>query len=473
MGAQSKSVRKIRTADEFGMTALLSAMAPPVERPSIYSWSLEDIFAARDQQIRGNFLRPAQLAILMRTSSAIAVARRNRLAPQRCIRVELKPAKGGRGSSIAKEAEASWGQDGVSISPGALANIDGCLADHGVAFGYNSWTERSDGTRTDCKVEYWPIANVRWDVTLRTYLTRVHPDVAQAATGSSNRFIGEVPITHGDGRWVIFAAQDYEPFNEDAAVVDGCQVYARHALAYRDWAKSSVAHGSAKIVAEMPQGVPLQNATGGQTAEAAAFMTGIRSLLSSDAPAVIIPAGAKVDFVANSSTAWQVFSDLVTECEKDAARIYLGTDGTLGAQGGAPGVDISVLFGVATTKVQGALGTISRCLGTGSIEPWIAINFGDSSLAPTRRYMMPDADGDADRASAKRRVDAFQAHVKGDKDLGFVIDQDYVDDVAALYDVEPPQLPKETDAKVPTIALAPTDLAQAAAAAAPPARGAA
>jgi len=190
----------------------------------------------------------------------------------------------------------------------------------------------------------------------------------------------------------------------------------------------------------MPEGVALQGVDGGLTVEATAFLELLRAMASDDTPIGIRPAGSKADFVANNSTAWQVFSELVMNAEKAAARIYLGTDGTLGAQGGAPGVDISVLFGVASTKVQGDLECIERGLLTGLIEPWCAINFGDSSLAPARRYLLPDADEDALRASVADRRAAFFADIAAARDNGFDVTQEYVDAVAKEYGVTAPVL---------------------------------
>jgi hypothetical protein len=154
-----------------------------------------------------------------------------------------------------------------------------------------------------------------------------------------------------------------------------------------------------------------------------------------------------------------VWHELVLNAEKAAARIYLGTDGTLGAQGGAPGVDITALFGVATTKVQGDFQCIERALLTGLIEPWCALNFGDSTLAPTRRYLLPDPDEDARRASVGTRRSAFFADIKASRDNGFEITQAYVEATAKAYDVDAPLLPKQS-AKAPTIMLAPTDIAR-------------
>lgn len=432
MGAKTKRVRKIRDASEFDIARLRAALAPPMETSSVYSWTLAEIMGARDAQMRGQFAQAARLAASMRTDDALAVARANRLAPQRCIKVEIVAVKGARGKGPASEAEALYGQDGVALSPGTRADINGCLVDHGVAFACNVWTVRDDGTRTDVEVRYWPIEHVRWDALKRCFVTRVgHADDERTSYSTS-----EEPIIHGDGRWIVFSTHDHEPFKQEAAVLAGALVWARHAYAIRDWSKSSVAHGSAKVVGALPEGVALQKAGGGLTDEAAAMAELLRAIASSDAPAGIKPAGSSVDFLTNNSTAWQIWTELVGNAEKAAARIYLGTDGTLGAQGGAPGVDISQLFGVALTKVQGDLGAISRGLQTGSVEIWTAINFGDSSLAPTRRYMIPDADADADRASLKTRTEAFFAHLALAREAGAEVDQKFIDELADLHDVK-------------------------------------
>lgn len=454
MGAPSKRARKVRDASEFDSARLRAALTPPASRSTVYAWSLAAIFAARDAQMRGHFAQAAALAASMRTDDAIAVARSNRLAPQRCIRVEIVPCAGARGKGPAKEAEALYGQGGVGISPGALADVNGCLVDHGVAFAQNVWTAREDGTRIDVEVRYWPIEHVRWDAEKRCYVTRVERATDERTSYSTE----EEPIIHGDGRWIIFASHDHEPFTQDAAVMPGAMVWARHAYAIRDWAKGSVSHGSAKVIGEMPANVPLQDASG-LTPEAAAMAALLRSIATDDAPVGIRPAGSKTEFLTNNSTAWQIFAELVGNAEKAAARIYLGTDGTLGSQGGAPGVDISALFGVASTKVQGDLSTIERGLMTGSIEVWCAINFGDSSLAPTRRYMVPDADAEADRTAIASRKRAFFEEIDSTRSSGFAITQEYVDLVAKAHGIEAPKLPIESE-KAPSIALAPTDIAR-------------
>lgn len=467
MGRTSKRATKIRQGDEFSPARLAREVGAPRDSTSaVYSWSLEEIFNARNAQMRGDFRLAVRAAESMRTDDALFVAYSNRLDPLACVGVEIVPASDkGKAVSVAAEAEALFGQDGIGIAPGALADVEGCLVNHGVAFGVVTMTPREDGSRIDSRMSYWPIEHVRWDSNRRCFLTRVDGATVTAAEyasvdGAAVFSTLDVPIVHGDGRWIVFSAHEHEPFKQTAALLPALIVWARHAFGSRDWTKGSVAHGAAKVVGEMPAGVALQSGKGELTAEAAAFLTLLRAIATGDAPVGIRPAGAKTEFLTNTSTAWQVWAELVSNAEKAAARIYLGTDGTLGSQGGAPGVDVTALFGVALTKVKGDAETIERALLTGLIEPWCAVNFGDSTLAPSRRYMLPDADEEAWRAAEGTRRQAFYADVAAAKAGGFVVNQDFVDAVARVHDVTAPTLPEETDAKAPTIALAPTDLAR-------------
>lgn len=422
MGAPTKRASKVRSANEFDLSRLIAQLMPPKNTAAITGWTLADIVSARDQQMRGVFRMPARMAEAMRTDDALFVAFENRLAPQRAVKVTLKPAKGPKAPQITNEAEALFGQNGIAITPDTLTDIHGALVNHGVAFATNVATVRPDLSRVDYSIQYWPIEHVRWDPITRSYktLTEAGP---------------EEEIVHGDGRWITFRKNDYQPFTR-GALLPAALVWARHAFANRDWAKSSVAHGSAKVIGELPPGVPLQASDGNMSQEAAAMLTLLKAIAESDLPVGIRPAASKTDFVANTSTAWQVFKELVANQEKAAARIYLGTDGTLGTQGGAPGVDITALFGVASTFVEGDLRAIERGLLTGSIEPWCALNFGDSRLAPQRVYLLPDSDADNSRIAMAQRRQSFYADIKAAKDSGFVITPEFLESVADEYGVD-------------------------------------
>lgn len=443
--AATKKAKVVKKGADYSLARMQSILRAPPSAPALV-WTLDKIYAARDAQRIGRFLYAAQLAEAMRSDDALAVAYKNRLAPQRCIGVDIEPASGRRGDAIAKEAEALYGADGVGLRPDTIADLHGCLANHGIAIGVNEAVVRDDGSRVDIFHRYWPIEHVYWDETRRVLLTRIDGGLDE-------------PIVHGDGRWVVYSNHSYHPWAQDAAVLSAAAVWARHAYGNRDWAKGSQAHGSAKIIGELPENVPLQGPDGEMSADAEAMITLLQDMISSDTPVGIRPSGAKTEFVTNTSSAWQVWKELVGNAEKAAARIYLGTDGILGTQGGAPGVDIESLFGVARTIVEGDLGTIERCLYEGLLVPWTAINFGDSTLAPKRVYRIPDADSDATReALFKRRGFLFDdiARMRG---AGFEVTQETVDAMAEGYGVPSIVVPA---AKVETggIVLAPTDHAK-------------
>lgn len=445
MGAPTKRARKIRYANEFDLSRLDAVLRQPRDgRHNIFAWTLAEILRARDLQMAGDFFLPARLAESMRTDDALFVAHGNRLAALRRIKIALKPAKGARGASIATEGEALFGKDGVGIHPGAMSDIHGALVDHGIAFGYNVTVPREDGSRIDMEHRSWPIEYVRWDPVVRIFKARVDPstvppgdlqpvDVPAGVYGMTGPF--EVPIIHGDGRWVIYKKHQDNPFKQGAALLPAALVWARHAYANRDWAKSSKAHGTAKLVGELPAGIPLQK-EGRLTDEAEAFIALLQSMMNSDEPIGIRPAGSMTDFVVNNSTAWQIFKELVMNGERAAARIYLGTDGTLGAQGGAPGVDIEQLFGVALNHIEGDIECLERGMLTGVIEPWTAMNFGDSTLAPKREYVLPDVDGGAKLDAMAKRRTAFYLDIANARLAGIAITQDFVDDLACKYCID-------------------------------------
>lgn len=425
MGAASKRAKKVRSASEFDLVRLAAELRQPRSTTSAYAWDLDAIRGARDAQMIGRFRLPAQLARSMRTDDACFVAYQNRLAPQRSLPVRLVPPRAGaKADRVCDEAEALFGAKGVGIHPDTLADVNGCLANHGLAIGINVTTPRLDGSRVDVEMKSWPIDHVWWDPSCRTLMTRVEGE-------SSN-----VPIVHGDGRWVVFRKHEHEPWTQDAALLAGSvNVWAVHAFALRDLSKGSTSHGNAKIVGTLPEGVPIDSEEG------LAFLELLRVMANTDSPVGIKPFGSTLDYIVNTSSAWQIFKEQIEGRERAAARIYLGQDGTLGQSSGAPGVDALALFGVSDYIVDGDLEAITRGIRTGVIEPWAAMNFGDSTLAPTREYQKPDTDEDARHESEAKRAAAFHAEIKAARENRFVLTQEYVNVRAAAYGIEPPMLP--------------------------------
>ncbi len=436
----SRIAPKVRTADEFrGRPA--PATRPTRQRP-VQSWTVESIRAARDAQMLGDFAQPVRLAEAIATDDALFVARQNRVAPQYAIASRLTPASGAQGAAVAARAMLD-----VHVSRGVLAGINATLADHGIAIGHIERETSPDGTRVSFRLTEWPLEFVKLDATRDVLTTRVRAGVA-------------VDIVHGDGEWIIFRRGADRPWIRSACILPAALCWAAHAEGLADWNATTRAHGLAKILGELPEGLALRDADGGISPQADAMLEVLVGIVSGDQAAGVLPAGAKANWVTSGSSAWQVFSELLSNREKAAARIYTGTDAALGSVGGAPGVDIAALFGVATTIVQGDCEAIAQGLNSGLFDPWCAINYGSSRYAPRWTYQIPDPDSDAkhaERRTARERLHATLAEMRDQK---LAIDQAVVDALAAELGVEPAPRLADVAAQTSSLQLAPTDVAR-------------
>ena len=445
--AASKRARVVRERGEFDVGALQRIVRAPLIPPASYSWSISDIVSARDSQMAGRFRLPARLSESMGTDPAIFTARAVRLAPVQGLDVKIDAGPKAKGDSIAAEADALFGSKGIAISSETMTTIRWQLLDHGVAFASIDWVPRADGSRLDPVLMAWPIEFVWWHPTDNCYVTQVRhfrddPELSPSMSvpGPVATSVPLERIVHGNGRWIVFSKSEVLPHRLDAALLPAALVWASHAFALRDWNKGSAAHGNPKVVGELPEGTPLTDAEGNMTAEAGAMLELVRGVASQDAPVGIRPSGSKIDYLTNPSRAWEVWRELADVGEKAAARIYLGTDGILGAQGGAPGVDVQALLGVAASKVESDIRCVEKGLQTGLISTWAAVNFGDDKLAPIRRYEFPDADEMAVREDFAKRNAAFLADVKAARDAGFQVTPDWVEACATGHGVPVPPL---------------------------------
>lgn len=444
MGVSHATIARALTAktrDDFRTVA--THERPRQDAPQT-SWTLEAIRAARDAQMRGDFRLATRLSEAMYADDAIAVARGNRIDPLDIIGARLVAAnKTTRAGAVLRRARL-----GVHIPRAVLKGIDTTLVEHGVAIGYIERDTNEDGTRVDYHLHEWPLDAVKWDHSREQLMTDVR--------GGGMR----VPIIHGDGFWIQFSKHDRYGWIRDAALVPAGFVWAAHATGLQDWSASSKSHGMAKIMGELPEGFSLEaDESGRLTPEAQAFLDMLRDIVSGASGAGIRPFGSKTEFVSNNSSAWQVFSELIANREKAAARIYLGTDALLGSVGGAPGVDIATLLSTAATKLQGDKQTIESAIFSGMLVPWCAENVGDSTLAPRLSYRMPDSDAQREAEDYKAREDAFFATIERYKANGMQVDQLIVNELADRFGIDPPELAPVASASVP-LTLAPTDVAK-------------
>jgi hypothetical protein len=455
MGAPSKRAKRQRSASEFDLVQLAAALRPPADSAGLFAWELEGIRQARQSQMTGSMATPVRLAASMKTDSAIYAALLNRLAPQRGLPVELCAAnETARAARVRDEGDALFGQDGIAFSLETLGDLHEQLVMHGFFVGVNVFTPRPDGSRVDVELQPWPLEHVRFNRATR---------MLEATTGVG----GIEPIVHGNGRWVVGAQHGISPWGW-GAVVPLALVWADRAYGIRDRSRASTSHGNAKMIGELPEGIPIGSQEGQE------FLLLLRTMHEA-LPYGIRPHGAKTEMLVNSSTSWQIFKEIIDSNLSDAARVLNGHDGTVKAAGGNYVKD-GFLFGVSVDIIEGDLRAFQRALLRGTIEPWCAINFGTSELAPKRRLLMPDADEDQRREATAARRKAFWDDLAAARAAGVEDLQAYAVETAKEFGLKAPRFkasapsdPASAAPEAPT-APAPAQTPKPSPAAAPPLR---
>jgi len=202
------------------------------------SWQLPAVVAARDAQSRGLFRAPTRLARSCKTDAAIYAALLQRIAPHLGLPREIVQADdaaghasrgGGLDDRVAAEAREAFIGDAGAIAPETTADVNECLAMHGIAVCQNVWTWNEETGRHDVRLEFWPLEFVQYYA--------IGPDGGRGlyAQTVENFF---TPIVHGDGRWVVFQLHELEPWTWGVLMALAL-LFADRAFAIRDRARNA------------------------------------------------------------------------------------------------------------------------------------------------------------------------------------------------------------------------------------------
>jgi hypothetical protein len=460
MSRRSKRLAKSRapapTAVAFGYEPGKPSPSAPAIKPTMhvtapvrkqgggYTWTLQEIRSARDAQLRGQFDMPVRMAEAFRTNDAMFVAYQTRVSTQSAIKLMWQPANTEPGRVACARAEHA-----IHVPQHTRESILGTMANHGLAIGYVEHATVDDpeyGPTVCMTLTEWPLEHVRYNPSTCTLETRTREQ-------------GQITITHGDGRWVVFRKFGVAPWTQDAAVLPGALVWAAHGGCLSDWAGSSYSHSQAKTIATLREGVPLGK-DGALSPEATLALDTLTALLCGDSPAAVLPAGATAQILYNGSTAWQVFKELGLDRGKAAQRVYLGTDAALGSQGGAPGVDIQALFNVASTRIQGDLEALERGFREGMILPWAEMHGVERADLFVLTYAVPDSDGERRSSQEAAAIERLAAMSKAMKDTGLEVTQETIDALVQVLGVSVPCVLAAVETRAIPLQLAPTDVAK-------------
>lgn len=402
-------------------------------RPSgLYGWDLDRIRAARDAHMVGSFAQSEALIASMAKDAAIYAARLNRVAPALGL---PRVFSGGASDAAREEASATFLRGPGGLSNAVLADLDDTLAMAGFVVLQVLWTARADGSRLDARLEQWPLSALVW----RDYERKLYAQTTD----------GLVEVVHGDGKWIVVATRADRPW-QWGALVPLALTWGDRSFGIRDRSRNAEAHGEAKPIGFLPEGVDVEGPEGKAMAEALQKLHAARGLM-------LAPYGSDVKYLESMSQAWQIFREIIGSNNTDIAKILLGQDGAASASGGNYVKD-SILFGVRNDIVEADCGSMGRALSEGLFGPWEAVNLGASDEMLALAWLMPDADEDARRESLAKRTEAFNTAVEKYRANGFEVSQELVDELAKQHGVLAPKLAAQVTSG---FVLAPTDLARA------------
>ncbi len=412
--------------------ANLSGRFRTVPNPTaLGSWTREAIVAARDAQARGSFRTAAKLGRAMVSEPSIFAALVNRLAPHRGLpRTICREGLTGTPAAILEEARAHFASDtSTGLPPGVLADTFRLLAVHEFAVAQIEWVPRADGSRLDAFVSPFELDSLEWfESDRKLYAWTVEE--------------GRVEVVHGDGRWIVFARSADKPWT-NAALLPLATLWPELALGRRDRSQNAESHGDDKWIGYLPEGVPIDSASG------AAMLSEMVELYQARR-ASLFPYGSKVERNEALGQNFQIFKELIEADSKDAQRILLGQDASVNNSGGNY-IKAKELFGVRSDIVESDLHTVGACLSTGLLRPWSLVNFGRWDRLQYE-WKIPDADEDARRGSIAERRAKLWEDLEAARAAGAVVDQPYVDALAAEYGVSAPRLAAQPSQDAPPAA---------------------
>ncbi len=370
-------------------------------------WDIPRIREARDAHARGQFWTSAQLCDQVITDPNVLTALTQRVSPA----VAVEPQITGDEGPMLTAAREYFPERRINsvVDPGVYSTalrawVHAELALAGVSVLQALWKPRDDGSLIDGCLEPWPLSATYYDETRQQYF---------AITTK-----GDVPINHGDGKWVVIAPWGYESHRK-AAIRAIALTYGSSGYARIDRAGASRATGQPSIWGELPEGVKIDSPDG------KAFATALKTVLRGRAWG-IRPYGAKTDLVQITGQAAAIFGEILKSDKSEVFGALCGQDGTATDKGGTYTKAI-ILEGVLYSIVERDLGAEVGAIGTGFLRPWNALNGFDPKRAPALRYPLPDPEEDARVESILKRYGFACDAIKAMRGAGLAITQDVVD----------------------------------------------
>ncbi len=390
-------------------------------------WTLQRARNAISMHRQGNFLESSTLALVLLSFAPVLAATSQRLAPAIALPRKIKCGERGMSRILGEEiASILAPSDGLIPSPYFPPTLWGAMGFDLTYMGFSvlqhAYGEEDPETGVrPCYTRRWP----SWATAYYRYRRQL-----VALTND-----GPVDIVSGDGKWTIICDND-EPHFFGAIValpeevISG--IFSKRALAnYID------KYGNPKWVATMPPG------TGVRTPEGEAAMAAISTIRGPDGYGAV-PNGMTMELKGLVAGASTVVKDSLDSHWQYIAAALLGSDGTMSKGTGV--YSAPIFAGVRRDLVDRDLRAELRGVNSGVVAPYLSFNYG-ATIAEARGWKspvldipLPDPDADARIKSYSDRVKSFHEVIAKERDNGFEVTQERVNQLARSLEIDTPTL---------------------------------
>lgn len=397
----------------------------PGSRPTGWAggWDVERMRLAIEWHDRGRFTESWAAAQKVSQWAHVFGAMRQRISPTQRFPRCVEGGSEGIDKVARDEAEALFVGKGRDLGP-AFPSLWGtieCLALMGFAWWQSYDVVQQDGTVAP-QTELWPPDATWYDVSRRQWVALTQEE-------------GAIDIDPNDPRWTLIADKE-EPWRAGAIRAVGIE-FVDAAFARNDRSSYSDEHGRPKPIAVLPPDTKVTSNDPAKPAEGDAVYDTLQVLRESEAGAVFAH-GTTIEQLEPSAEAVTLFESILNGAAMAVAIAILGTDGTMSK--GTGGVYASPMFeGVAEDTVAADVAAVSKGATT-VLERFRTRNYAEAETPLVAVIKMPDTKRDARTKSLSERMKAFHETIKAERENGFVITQERVNQIAEALDLEPPTL---------------------------------
>jgi len=357
---------------------MLSAPPAPYRELPNYSWTDWDRVTAVKTAIRNLEYGILDMAALvcdaMRRDDRVSGCLDRRTQALPALPFQLEPGKGANADRVLQLLKDNF----ENIFPdGVLSELQTWGVMLGIGSGQLLWDIRDDLWMPRLRIWHPRFLMWRWD-------TRMwHVNTEQQAA---------VPITPGDGQWVLFSLKALERSYMWGAMRNLYVPWLLRQWALRDWGRWSEVYGAPIRVATTPAAA--------DEADKQRFITEMANLGTESV--VRLPGSAdplqqfKLELLEAKSTGSDGFDRLISKAETAIAVALLGQNLTTEVKGGSYSA-AQVHETIRAEILQGDAQLLAKTLREQVLKPWAAYNFGDPELAP---FLCWNTDPPEDKVSA-------------------------------------------------------------------------